>query len=400
MSHLSLEIENWKLIDLTVNTALSYNERVSYYALNIDARNFYYFLKERFGSPNVEYETVKHFFQERDVILSHYWCFGFKSETNYIFVSGDNLINITILSINEPPQKLDFDIFCINTNNLLKDFKINKYQNNSFDIYINYRFFLNNLIQKFKEQEQNKLPFLPESFQKNMGDAPNYNSKDEQFEYELDYNNWLQSLIDKATLSLQIQILLPIHFESLIDLSFRIKLKKSLYNVEKKYGRELKKDDIFENFEKLPLYKKIEEIQKSCLHVNSEKANKFISDINNNGIRKKRNKLLHGNSLFFKNVNSKLYYDEKYLIGFPDHHNSKRFIAESIQNAIVNDNLVKDIAQYERYCEDFMNIFDDDESFKTIITSISFGINPKNGMLLSMDFDNLKNLFINNTTLK
>ena len=79
MSHPALEIENWVLPEIKVpKFELRYNERSLYMALDIDPVKFYYFLRNRFGNPNIKFESIAKFFPEKIVEFKQ-WCYLIKS---------------------------------------------------------------------------------------------------------------------------------------------------------------------------------------------------------------------------------------------------------------------------------------------------------------------------------
>jgi len=397
MSHPILDIENWRKIKLNENLNITYNERVQYTGLKIDVPKFYFYLKERFGSPDVNYNSISQFFQEKDINIGKVWCFVFQVDSNFVLISGDNRINISVLSTNVPPEKIDFDIFCTNINKVLKNKSLVKYQINSYNIFMNYSYYLDNLIKKFKEQtidEQTSNPpttlFLhPDEFDKHDNEI-NY----KKFEYSTEYNKWLSTVLEKATLTLQIQILLPIYFESIVDLAFRMKLKKSLYNNEQKYLIGNKRWDIFNYFERLPLYKKLDEIKGKCFDVDEKRVRYLKKYFNKASTKKKRNKLLHGNSLFFKNLNLTYYLDTEFIIGFPDRHNAFRVVAESIHSSVLNSELNEDIEKYKKMCDSLVGIFSDNGHFKTLVSGIAFGHNSNSGGSISIGLNSFDDLFI------
>lgn len=203
-------------------------------------------------------------------------------------------------------------------------------------------------------------------------------------------------MLNKASYSLQIQILMPIYFESLVDLAFRIKLRKSLFNRDKIYVAKGKSYDIFENFEFLNIEQKIKEIKNKCFEVNPKRIDKFLSDLkedfeNGNVKKRKRNKLLHGNALLFRNLNVKFYVDNDTIIGFPN--NGARAIAESINASVEETKLIKTIKSYEKQCNDFIDIFDDNGYFKTLVSSIMFAHNSRTGGCISTDISDYEHLY-------
>jgi hypothetical protein len=394
--HPSLEISSWKLLTFNNSTTLSYNQRVLFQGLKIDARKFFFFLQEKYGLPIIDFNTVKQFFQERDIRTEKVWCYGFTSDTNYVFVTGDEYISIAVLSMLSPPEKLDFDLFCSSINDILKRKSLKLYEKDSYDIYINYSVFLESLIKNYKQQLNEELPKAPEVLELSM-DELNTNEKYvkyKEFEYSKDYNLWLSKLRERASIQLQIQILLPIYFESLVDLSFRINLKKSLYHDKKIYSVGNQMKDVFSYFEQLPLYKKFEEIRKKCFGVDDVMAVKFIEYFNDNNSRKKRNKLLHGNSLFFQNTNLKYYVSKGYVIGFPDRHNAIRMIADSLSHSMINDSVIEEIEQHEILCNKFIDIFYGQGAFRSIVKNVAFGHNTIYGGDISIGINNFEDLYI------
>lgn len=400
MSNSALDIENWMKVNINGKIDLRYNHRVQFVGLEIDAIKFYFFLKEKHGLADVAYSSVSQFFPDRMISAGNEWCFLFQESSNFILVCGDDKINITILSLEEPPSKLDFDLFCSKAQTLLKNFSLEKNNHISYDIFINYSFYLNNLISEFKNIIEKRIPQQPEQLSLPTGDI---NSIDAEVKYKFiensnDYNQWLNMVIEKATFALKIQILLPIYFESLIDLAFRIKLKKSLFNNNKIYGDREVKLDVFENFETLPIHKKIKEIKSNCFEVNIQKINKFISEMwedkeSGNSKKKERNKLLHGNALFFRNINLKYYVDESRIIGFPDRARGIRVISESIYSTMQDKELLETIRVYEKRCNDFLNIFDDKGYFKSLASGIAFGHNTSSGGSFSLGLNKLADLY-------
>ena len=312
MSHPLLDIENWEKINVIgeLNISNDKSKRVQFTGLKINVPKFYFYLKEKFGPPNVDFNSLSQFFQERDIAVGKVWCFIFRVDSSFILISGDSHINIAVLPLIEPQEKIDFDIFCTNINKEIESKSLEKYKLNCFDIYVNYSFFLENLINKFKALViDEKTPIAPPTLYLHPSDfdKPDNDINYKIFEYRHEYNNWLSVVLERATVTLQIQILLPIYFESLVDLAFRIKLKKSNFNYEKKYEIRKRKVDIFKYFEQLPLHVKIKTITEKCFDVDINKANSLLKLINSYSAiekRKKRNKLLHGNSLNKASLNS------------------------------------------------------------------------------------------------
>ena len=126
MSNSALDIENWMKVNINGKIDLRYNHRVQFVGLEIDAIKFYFFLKEKHGLADVAYSSVSQFFPDRMISAGNEWCFLFQESSNFILVCGDDKINITILSLEEPPSKLDFDLFCSKAQTLLKNFSLEK----------------------------------------------------------------------------------------------------------------------------------------------------------------------------------------------------------------------------------------------------------------------------------
>ncbi|MBD3184925.1 hypothetical protein GF312_21765 [Candidatus Poribacteria bacterium] len=396
MSHPALDIENWELIKFEKKFEFPVRKQVLYNALKIDARKFYFFLKEKFGEPNINYQQVKKLFLERRMIGFGDWCYVFVTHDNLVIVTGDDLINIAVLSINEPPVEIDFEIFGQQLNNYLENFDLNKYDNIQYDIYVNYGFFLNELIQEYITKVNQKIPLAPNEleFRLDEMDSNDPMIKYKHLEYARDYNGWLRATLERATISLQIQILMPIHFESLVDLAFRIKLKGKYYNENKNYGDERRKKNIFEFYEGLNLHGKLEEIQKKCFSVNKNKMTALIRKAKNYNFRRMRNKLLHGNSLFLKNLNLHYYFDSKYVIGFPDRHRAERVISESISQTLINEKVDNVIKYYTRLNQQFLEVFDDKGKFKNLASGIVFGHNRRGGGSIGVGISNSNDLLL------
>ena len=106
-----------------------------------------------------------------------------------------------------------------------------------------------------------------------------------------------------------------------------------------------------------------------------------------------RNKLLHGNALFFRNLNLKYYVDENQIIGYPDKLKGIKVIADSIYSSMEDKNILKIISVYEKRCSDFMNIFDEKGNFKKIAKGIAFGHNSNSGGSFSIGINKYEDLF-------
>lgn len=189
MSHPSLEIENWKKVDATIEFDLNLLKRVNYQGLKIDAIKYYFYVKERFGFPNVRYADFAQFFPEKTVLTANDWCYLFQSDSNLIIVCGDDLINIVVLSINDPPVKLNCDIFCENLNQILEKQNLRHLDSSRFNLYLNYSLLLNNLIYEYKSKISQKLPALPPTFSVQLDEMDSEDPliKYKQIEYARDY---------------------------------------------------------------------------------------------------------------------------------------------------------------------------------------------------------------------
>lgn len=393
MNHIALEIENWGKIIIDGVSEIRYNERVLYQGLNINSIKFYFYLKERFGTVNVQFETVERYFIKKRVLLPSQWCYAFQSGSNIILVSGDDLINIAVLSTYEPPTKLDFDLFCNRVNAVLQKQYLGKYEDIKYDLFVNYSRLLYDLITVYKNKFNQKLPVIPANVPLKLGDdlsdpVIRYN----QIEYCKDYNQWLEAALDMSTISIQIQIILPIYFESLIDLAFRIKLQKGFFDFSINYGDQKFKKNIFQYYEGLSIDQKLDEIGIKCFSVDKSKLRLFKESYKKYHNRKKRNKLLHGNSLLLKNTQINYYVDKSLIIGAHDRHRADRAVSESIDNTL-NNNSVKDmIRQYEDLCNKFIDIFDDGGYFKKLTESLIFAHNPRSGGAISLAYSKFDDL--------
>jgi len=187
-----------------------------------------------------------------------------------------------------------------------------------------------------------------------------------------------------------------------LDLAFRLKLNKNDCNYLALYGKGKKKLNIFEYFERSPLFSKseqdgtiskIELIRTKCSQVNENKLIKFSYQLIVLADRELRNKIIHGNSLFFKNLNLKYYYDDGYLIGFPDRHNGIRIFAESIQSCMIRNDIFKEIKKYKILCDLFIDIFEDGGHFSSLANGIAFGYNSIAGGSISVGINKFEDLF-------
>jgi hypothetical protein len=205
-------------------------------------------------------------------------------------------------------------------------------------------------------------------------------------ERAFNYNQWLKAILEKSAISLQIRILFPIYLESLIDLAFRVKLKKVFDNKEKTYGKAEYGCymDIFQYFAKLPFLKKIYMIKEKCGGIINDKMEEFMMKLNKKNKRQERNQLLHGNSGFFRNNDSKIYSDGEYLVGLPDRFDVNRMIANSIKVTMKEDSILSSGSSYEDLCEEFIGIFDGNDSFRAIVSSIVFGQSNGQGGFISI----------------
>jgi hypothetical protein len=406
MSHPAFEIENWEKIESTQIEnwvklqAVDANKRpgVLFEALDIEAPAFYFFLKEKFGTPNQNYKKVSRFFPPRHFSTGMEWAYLFRSDAHYLVISGDNNINIFVFSLFESPSEIDFLLFCENTKLLLRNFPLEKYKDLSYDIYVNYSFFLKDIISELIKKVDINTDGKPENMRIASIDI---DSKDPEvhlkhIERAFNYNQWLKAILEKSAISLQIRILFPIYLESLIDLAFRVKLKKVFDNKDKTYGKAEYGCymDIFQYFAKLPFMKKIYMIKEKCGGFSSDKMEEFITEFNENNKRQERNQLLHGNSGFFRNTDSKIYSDGEYLVGLPDRFDVDEMIANSIKVTIKEDSILSTVSSYEDLCDEFIGIFNNDDSFTSIVSSIVFGQSNGQGGLISIaHFNSFKVLY-------
>lgn len=397
MGHEALEIENWKLLRFEKELDFSYNNRVAFTGLPIDSIRLYFYLKENFGRPNINLSQATQLFLEKRVTIGDDWCFLFQSGNNFILVSGDDLINITVLSIEQPPEKLDFDIFSANISSIIDKVDLQDYEGSRYDIYLNYGYMIKSLIEDFKIKMSKKIHRPPEyrGIQRSEIESEDENVKYRWKEYALDYNVWLKGVIERASISMQIQILLPIYYESLVDLAFRIKLQKKYFEPFVNHGDSRIRQDIFQYFERLNINDKLIEIRNKCFSVDEKKFNTFLSKQTDKEKRKRRNKMLHGNSVFLKNLHLQYFLDEnRYLIGFPDRHRAERVMSESLSETLINDDLSQLVDYYENLCNHFVDIFDDEGYFKKLTQGLVFGHNPRSGGAIALPIDKLENLFL------
>ena len=399
MSHPALEIDNWvkvnptnveKWVKVQANDKQN-NPGVRFDALDIDASKFYFYLKDRFGSPNQNYMNVSRFFQKRDFTTGMEWSYLLetKEKDNYIIISGDNKINVFVFSLNDSPSGFDFHIFSENVKVLLENYSLDseQYLDLRIGIFINYSFYLKKLITDLKQKVELQIGALDTELHIDHKDISSENPEVQASYLDLsyDYNDWLKKVIEKSIASLEIQILYPIYFESLVDLAFRVMLKINFYEDKSiKYTyREKEYDDIFQYFSILSRSEKIKEIEEKCGRVNMNKVKEFSSHFKSSYWTNERNKLLHGNSVYFHYSNSKIYVDESHLVGLPDKFDLQKMIADSIQNTTKEVNIIKMITFYESLCDVFVDIFDDDGSFKSLVSGIAFGYNKRKGGCIS-----------------
>jgi hypothetical protein len=253
------------------------------------------------------------------------------------------------------------------------------------------------LISDFKKKVDAKIGKSPELMQIDSKDRA---SKDPEVHAKYiaksyDYNHWLKANLEKSALSIQLQILLPIYLESLIDLAFRVMLKKESYNYSKIYPTKNTKynKDIFKHFEQLALLEKISEIRQNCRAVNELKIEEFVQHLIASNNRAERNKLLHGDSMFFRSSSSKLYRDNNYLIGFPDKFDAYWMISDSIQSSMQEERMLSTITTYENLCNEFIDVFEEKDSFKDIVSGIAFGHNTWQGGSVSIGIKKYEDLY-------
>lgn len=393
MSHSALEIDNWE----NIGSSFSYNHYSSYDGLNIDAAKLYYYLKEKFGKSTVSYSLFSKYFPERKFVLPNVWCYLFRYNSYYVVITGDDKINIAVFSSTDVPSNLDYEIFSNNMNEILKRISLEKYVENSYEVYVNYSFYLKNIISEYKKSISKKLPQAPEQISLNHEDinAENPEIKYKYIEFGKDYNEWLKAVLEKSQSSLMVQILLPIHFETLINLAFRVKLKKEYRSDEKIFGNDPERRlDIYQFFERLTVPKKIEQIKEKCFEVDRDKINQFLKLLRSSyELREKRNKYLHGNALYFQNLHLKYLVDDNYLIGFPDRGRAMRAIASSISVTTEDKNIISTIKIYEELCEQFKSIFNDNNYFRKLVEGLAFLHNSNYGGTVSIGVNKYEDLF-------
>ena len=382
MGHPTFDMENWQKISAN-QSQFSYNKGALRPNLGINATKFYFYLKERFGVTDISYESIAKFFPARDVISGREWAYIFRSSENHLIIVGDDQISLSVLSLNSPPEEVDFDIFVQYINQLLDKFDLKKYHRLQYDNYLNYSYILRRLINQQKEKVKTKLPYKPPIKGIDISREMNSEYKYEQLEYRHDYNQWVDKIVERATSSLQLKILYPIYIESLVDLAFRIKLKASNYSDTKKFFFKNRSCNIFELFELINIFKKLKLIGEECFQVSIDKLEGFISTYKKMNSRKDRNKLLHGNSLTLKNLERKFYFDENFIIGVPDRHKYFYSISEAISSILAGDQISELIENNEELIKKFMSIFDDDGYFENLALSLSFSYNSEKGGTIS-----------------
>lgn len=385
MVHLALDIDQWELYSFDQGDTISYNNRVLYQGLKISATKFYFFLKEKFGLSTIGYESVSQFFQERDINTGLQWCYIFKTYGNYTIVTGDDRINIAVLSLEEPPEELHFEIFANIFGKEIESYNLDKHSNSQFEIYLNYSVLLRSIIDENILVIEKEIPSKPEiDIRIDQVDQKSPEMDYKKLEYKKEYNEWIQAIVPHAKAALQLQILLPIYLEALIDISFRVKLQKKYFDRSIKYSLGKKQVDVFQYFERIDIFKKLKEIRTKCFSVDIDKLKDFENHFRKLNIRQERNKILHGNSLFLKNSNVSNYYDKPYLIGTPNNHDFMKMVTQSIESTLVSENVLAQIDLYENLYERFLDSFNDNGYLKSLVSGVAFGHNSKSGGALGL----------------
>ena len=212
MSHPALEIDNWvkvnptnveKWVKVQANDKQN-NPGVRFDALDIDASKFYFYLKDRFGSPNQNYMNVSRFFQKRDFTTGMEWSYLLetKEKDNYIIISGDNKINVFVFSLNDSPSGFDFHIFSENVKVLLENYSLDseQYLDLRIGIFINYSFYLKKLITDLKQKVELQIGALDTELHIDHKDISSENPEVQASYLDLsyDYNDWLKKVIEKS----------------------------------------------------------------------------------------------------------------------------------------------------------------------------------------------------------
>ena len=77
----------------------------------------------------------------------------------------------------------------------------------------------------------------------------------------------------------------------------------------------------------------------------------------------------------------------------PDRSRLMKLIVDTIQKTIVKDNIDYTIKRYEDLCESLINIFDDNNHFREIISGIIFGHNSNHGGSVSFGISKITDLY-------
>lgn len=408
MSHIAFEIENWVL----PNTGhpsfdIKFNEKVLRMGLDIDAVKFYYFLRKKFGVPNINFESVKHFFPPRQILYKA-WCYLIRSANNYIVIYGDDKVNISVLSLTEPPNEVDFLLFANKCNqNLLPSINLKEFEDGKYHLFANYHYALHNLIAQHKSIVNPCNLKAPEFLSANLDGEKNIDPERQYkfIEARKDFNLWIDAVMGSASSTIILQNLLPIYFECLVEFAFRIKLKKGLFNNNEIYEivqhGSPKKVDVFKYFQSCPVSHgnnnvktKIDLIGEMCFQINPPKLNDIKIKLKDfQKMRNSRNQLLHGNPTLFKNTEYNFYYDEQYIVGLPDRANFMKLVVETIQKTIAIDSIDVTIKKYDDLCESLINIFEDENYFREVVSGIIFGHNFHNGGSLSFPITQISDLY-------
>lgn len=97
--------------------------------------------------------------------------------------------------------------------------------------------------------------------------------------------------------------------------------------------------------------------------------------------------------MLFVNAKEKFYMDEGNLIGFPDRHEGRHLIAQTIHQSLVDKDLLSFVREYEFKCEKFVSVFSDGGFLKNLLECIGFGMNDYNGWAFSLGINNYEDLF-------
>lgn len=376
-----LNIEQWELLQIEDSLNFTYNYSTEHRRLEIDTSKFYYYLKNNYGLCNVNFKSVAHFFVKSNVTTDMEWCYIFKVESDFIFITGSDKIYVRIFTMEYRPEEYDLLIFANNINNLIETYSLNSHSNERYSIYFNYCYFLKNEINSIVSTIENFNSPPPDltHLDRQSDNKPSEESKSEFLFFAHEYNSWLKEAFNCSSSSIKLQILLPIYFESIIDLTFRIKLKKSLFNEKVKYPDQNSQLNIFQYFERMNFSEKIELIGKNCFSINETSLKNILEETRYYINRNDRNLHLHGNATIYKNKDFEFYIDENNVIGLPDYSILNHNIGLTIFSVSQKKNVLTLFNDYTRMTNSFIEAFEDDGYLKSILDSIVFGHNNKTG---------------------